>query len=369
VKRLIRHENHVKAAVLGLDVHKSTIFYCLLDRRGDVAAEGRVDATRAGVGALLEEVVGRKHAHVTLEASGLSLWLYDLLRERYGEGRVHMAQAKKIRMIAASSEKNDRNDAWWLAWLTHEGRLPEAYVAPAAYRELRTAGRERIEAGRMRARAAVRLKAELAQLGERPPHESLDSEATQAFVAEVARRVGGARGEKLARGLVTYRHFTRERDAWRERLDALASGLGQDVRTLRCEIPGLGTTLAATILAEAGPLARFRSAKAFARFTGLTPTDRSTGGRTIHGAMSREGSPTLRWALVEAVTHCRRGSRGAHGAVRRWVDAHARRIGKGKARVAAARKLAQSIWRLFALGECFDAAKAFGGAIPAAPSA
>jgi transposase len=369
VKRLIRSENHVKAAVLGLDVHKSVIFYCLLDRRGDVAAEGRVRASRAEVEALLEGVVGAKKAHVTLEACGLSLWLYDLLRERYGAERVHMAQAKKIRMIAASSEKNDRNDAWWLAWLTHEGRLPQAYVPLPAYREIRTAARERIEAVRMRARAAVRLKAELAQLGERAPYESLDSEATQAFVAEVAQRVGGSRGEKLRRGLATYRHFTGERNAWRDRLDAVAASLGPDVSTLTREIPGLGKTLAATILGETGPLTRFRSAKAFARFTGLTPADRSTGGRTIHGGMTREGSPTLRWALVEAVTHCREGARGARGAVRRWVNAHARRIGKGKARVAAARKLAQSIWRLFALGECFDASKAFGGAAPATPSA
>lgn len=34
---------------------------------------------------------------------------------------------------------------------------------------------------------------------------------------------------------------------------------------------------------------------------------------------------------------------------------------KGRARCAAARKLAETIWRLFHLGECFDAARAFGG--------
>ena len=39
-----------------------------------------------------------------------------------------------------------------------------------------------------------------------------------------------------------------------------------------------------------------------------------------------------------------------------------RRLGcKGKARVAGARKIAESIWRLLHWGECFDAAKPFGG--------
>lgn len=370
MQRLIRSGKRVKAAVLGLDVHKHVIVYCLLDRAGDVAAEGRVGTHRVAVEEMLERVVGRKKAHLTLEACGLSLWLYDLLRERYGEGRVHMAQAKKIRTIAASSEKNDRNDAWWLAWLTYEGRLPQAYVPLALYRELRIAARERIEAVKMRARAAVRLKAELAQMGEKPPYVSLDSAVTQAFVEELARKTPGSRGEKLRRGLATYRHFTAERDAWKEKLQELAAPLSQDVRALTQEIPGLGDTLAATILGESGgPLTRFHSAKAFAKFTGLIPSDRSTGGKTIHGAMTREGSPTLRWALVEAVSHCRERSTGSRGAVRRWVTAHARRIGKGRARVAAARKLAQAIWRLFNHGEGFDASRAFGGAPPAPSSA
>lgn len=360
MKRLLRSERRVKAPVLGLDVHKAVIVFCLLDRQGDVAEEGRLEATREALGALLDRVAGKKKLHVSFEACGLSLWVYDALCERMGAERVHVAQPKKIRTIAASSEKNDRNDAWWLAWLAYEGRLPEAYVPARLYREIRTAARERIEAVKMRARAAVRLKAELAQMGEKLPYASLDAEPTQGFIEALAHRTPGCRGQKLAGTLSTYRYFTRLRDEWAERLEALAQSIEADVRAMTREIPGLGPTLAATILGETGPISRFHSPKALARYTGLTPSDRSTGGKTIHGAMTREGSPVLRWALVEAVAHCRETSPGARGALRRWMMAKARRLGKAKARVAAARKLAQGIWRLFHLGECFDATKAFG---------
>ena len=46
-----------------------------------------------------------------------------------------------------------------------------------------------------------------------------------------------------------------------------------------------------------------------------------------------------------------------------WVRAKQRRMGcKAKARTAGARKLAEQVWRLFNLGECFDPQRPFGSA-------
>ncbi len=128
------------------------------------------------------------------------------------------------------------------------------------------------------------------------------------------------------------------------------------------EIPGVGKILAATIVAEAGDIRRFHSAKAFGCTTGLTPSDHSTSGRMIHGGITREGNPQLRWALTQAAMACLR-SKKTHGlAVGNWIRTKEKRMGiKAKARAAGARKLAESIWRLFQLGEAFDPAKGFGG--------
>ena len=363
MKRLIRSTPKVNAPVLGLDIHKRLIVYCLLDRRGDVAEEGKIEATREALAALLDRVVRRTLAHVSLEACGLSLWAYDLLVARYGAARVHLAQPAKVLVIARSSEKNDRNDAWWLAHLAQEARMPEAYVPPTLYREVRIASRERMEAVRQRVRAATRLKAALAQMGVKLPRQSLDCEETREFLEPLAASTPGMRGEQLREGLAHYDVVTALRDRWAERLEALAGGLAE-AKTLAMEIPGVGKTLAATIVGETGPIGRFHSAKALGRYTGLTPSDRSTGGRQVYGAITREGSPTLRWALIEAVTHCVRSREGPRGAVGAWVRARTRRLGRGKARAAAGRKLAEGIWRLLRLGECFDPAKAFGGVPP-----
>ena len=59
---------------------------------------------------------------------------------------------------------------------------------------------------------------------------------------------------------------------------------------------------------------------------------------------------------------CLRARHGPGVAVGDWIRKKEQRMGaKGKARCAAARKLAECIWRLFDYGECFDPARAFGG--------
>ncbi len=134
------------------------------------------------------------------------------------------------------------------------------------------------------------------------------------------------------------------------------------VQRIADEIPGLGAVLASTVVAEAGDIERFHSAKAFACATGLTPSDRSTSGKTLHGGISREGSPHLRWALTQGAMACLRARSGAGFAAGNWIRAREKRMGfKAKARVAGGRKLAEAIWRLFHYGECFDPARPFGG--------
>jgi transposase len=83
-------------------------------------------------------------------------------------------------------------------------------------------------------------------------------------------------------------------------------GLKQDAE-LMTSIPGVGKTTAARVLGQVGDLRRFRSAKAFAAFLGVTPRQRSSGssvkGRTV---ISRAGNSALRAALyMPSMVACR----------------------------------------------------------------
>jgi transposase len=150
-------------------------------------------------------------------------------------------------------------------------------------------------------------------------------------------------------------------EEWNELIDDFVQGL-PEVDLIAEEMPGVGRILAATIVAEAGDIHRFGSSKAFARHTGLTPSDRSSGGKVIHGRITREGNPYLRWALKQAAIGCGRMREGPGHAVGESIRTKKKRLGSGaKARAAAARKLTESIWRLFHYEELFDMARPFGG--------
>jgi transposase len=164
----------------------------------------------------------------------------------------------------------------------------------------------------------------------------------------------------LQEGLAEIVRLDETIERWEEQIAKICEGL-PEARMLAREIPGVGKVLSATILGETGSVQRFTSAGALGRYTGLTPSDRSTGGAQIHGGITHEGSRYLRWALVQAVVHCLRGRENPELAIGDWVRARSRRLGGPKARSAAARKLAECIWRLFNWGEAFDVTKPFGG--------
>jgi transposase len=89
------------------------------------------------------------------------------------------------------------------------------------------------------------------------------------------------------------------------------------------------------IIAEVGEISRFPDARHLCAWAGLTPTVRSSDGRARLGHISRQGSPALRWALVEAAQKCTTGG----GPLREQFERIAKRRGRKIAKVAVARQI------------------------------
>jgi transposase len=271
-----------------------------------------------------------------------------------------VAQPHRIRPIANSLEKDDHKDAWWLAYLQFEGRLPEAWVPEAEHRDLRIASRELRDVVDRRSDLIRRFKSHLAQEGMPLRRAGFHSKATREKAAELSRSTSGARRWALTRLLSQIEILDEEVEWWRQKVRELCVALPQ-VKTMEKEIPGIGPETAAIVYGELGDPTRYRRAKSYACATGLTPGYRKSGGRSLPTGMSRAGSRHARWALTRAVIACMRCKRGPGVSVKRWVLRRMRNRPKRTVYVAAARKLAEGIWRLFALGEEFDLARAFPG--------
>jgi len=334
MKKLHRRPNRFDGSTLGLDLHLQFIQYSLIDQPGDEQVNDRIPNNRQSLLELIDRLESEHGPlQVVFEACGHFLWVFDLLTERLGRDRVHVAAPSKLNAIAQSQEKNDANDAWWLAYLLWDGRLPEAFVAEGALRDLRIATRELHHVTEDAADLKRQMRSHLYQLG-----------MTLGSGSNWHSQVGHERIQKIV-------------DEVRQ-----THGLRDQVKILKEQMPGCGERVAPTVMGELGDPRRFHSAKAYAKASGLTPGYRESGGRRSgKKKIARSGSTFVRWALTQAVMGCLRCQKGPGLAVKGWVNRLARRKGKKAAIVAAARKLAECIWRLFNLGEVFDLARAFGG--------
>jgi len=362
MKKLRRRVEKFNGLCAGLDLHKRFIQMSTINAEGDEVDADRFASDRKLLLGWLDRLLAqRQPVRVVIEASGCFVWVYDLLVERLGRESVKVAAPSKVKVIAQAGEKTDATDAWWLAYLAHEDRLPEAFVAEGDLRELRIASRELRSVVDERSDLMRRMRSHLAQLGKTFAASAWASVSGRAEIAVLVRQVEadhGLRGEAIARLWSRVQQLSEEVCYWRDRVAALSKRFDQ-VALLEQQLPGVGPQLAAVIWSELGDPSRYRCAKAYAKATGLTPGYRESGGHRQKRKITREGSSHVRWALTRAVVACLRCQRGAGVAVRDWVHKQSQRKPKKAVMVAAARKLAEGVWRLFALGEAFDLRRAF----------
>jgi transposase len=360
MKKIHRVRGRFNGLSVGLDIHKKFIEYCVLSRSGDQLASGRIASDRAALEKLVQALRKRGPLQVALEACGCFVWVFDTLVESIGRDCVRVAQPSRLHVIANSMEKNDSNDAWWLAYLLYEQRLPEAFVAEGFLRELRIATRELRAWTNQRGDLIRRFRSHLAQAGESLKRKNWH--ASKLGRAEAKELIGKMKGERvlaLRELLRQIQRLGREVLYWRSRVDALAAHLPA-VKIISQEMPGFGPIIASTVVAELGSPQRFHNQKAYAKSTGLTPGYRESGGKGAQVGITRQGSSHARWAFTRAVIGCMRSKRDPWGVqIRKWIELRAQYKPKRKLIVAAARKLAEGVWRLFALGEVFDLARAF----------
>lgn len=121
-------------------------------------------------------------------------------------------------------------------------------------------------------------------------------------------------------------------------------------------IPGVGPLIATAIAVLAPPPETFRSARDFAAWLGLTPRQRSTGGKQRLGATTKMGERSLRRLLILGANSVII-KRHVHAAARpgTWLAGLIARKPPLLVRVALANKMARIVWALMARGGVYQA--------------
>ena len=120
-------------------------------------------------------------------------------------------------------------------------------------------------------------------------------------------------------------------------------------------IPGIGPVGATALAASVTDPHQFRSGRQFAAWLGLTPLQKSSGGKERLGRITKMGDKYLRKLLVVGMTALVRRARQNPEGDPRLADLLARKPTR-VATVAMANKTARVIWAIMARGETYRAA-------------
>lgn len=128
----------------------------------------------------------------------------------------------------------------------------------------------------------------------------------------------------------------------------------QDARRL-LTIPGVGPMIATATMALAPPAETFRNGRDFAAWLGLTPRQRSTGGKERLGSITKAGERTLRRLLIIGASAVVKQASRRGAPEGSWLAKMLARKPRMLVTVALANKTARIIWALLAKGGVYKA--------------
>ncbi|QBR38379.1 IS110 family transposase [Leisingera sp. NJS201] len=109
---------------------------------------------------------------------------------------------------------------------------------------------------------------------------------------------------------------------------------------------------------QLGSSSKFKSGREFAAWLGLTPLNRSSGGKERLGRISKKGDRNLRRLLVIGMTSQVQRARGYPGRVHPWIMQLLERKPVRLATIAMANKAARIIWAILTKGTYYRQAAA-----------
>ena len=324
---------------IGLDVHRDFCEVAICEE-GVVRSAGRIE-TSPEVLELFAVSLGRGD-RVALEVTGGAWEIARILEPHVRRVVVVSPDDTGIRQARA---KTDRLDARTLAKLLAAGELDAVWMPDERCRVMRRRLARREQLVRSRSRAKNEIHAVLMRrLKGRPPVSDLFGVKGRKWLSELELPV---EEEETVASAMRHVEFLDAEIADVERLIARDALRSADARRLMT-VPGVNVICAASFLAAIGDVRRFRSSRQLVAYLGLDPRVRQSGSEPARGGrISKRGSASARWALVEAAWSVVRQP----GPLRAFYERIRARRGHGKAVVAAARKLASLFWCLLSRGE------------------
>jgi transposase len=336
--------------IIGCDFHPGFQQLAIFDNQTGEIRQKRVqnpEAARAFYASLPESAL------VGIEACGYTQW-FERMLEEWGH-ELWIGDAAQIRASVVRAQKTDARDAEHLLRLLLEKRFPRLWVPSAAERDLRQLLVHRHQRVRLRTQVKNQLQAIALNQGLRKKRW-LWTRAGRQWLQQLSLPPYGAQ----------------RRDDLLQQLQGLDQQIAALTKTVTAEAekraeavllmthPGVGPQTALGFVLTIGPAERFENAKKLSSYVGLIPREHSSGGKQRLGRISKQGSPLLRFLLVEAGQSAAQGDAG----FKRTYVRLAIKSSRAKAKVAIARRLATRLYWMLRTGKTYAQLTASGAGEP-----
>ncbi len=269
------------------------------------------------------------------------------------DARIVAAQLAAPYRSEGTSGKNDANDA--AAICEAAGRPHMRFVPVKSIEQQSVLSVHRLREGVKEDRTACinRIRGLLLEFGVVVP---AGAEALRRVLDEVLEDAGNEMNwlerVTLQRAQAQWRQLD-EHLAWCDaRIDEHAKNC-EHVRRAT-DLMGVGPIGASAVVATVGDFKQFKSGAQFGAWIGLAPKQRSSGGKSNLGTITKRGDPYLRTLLVQGAKSVVNSAHLRSDPISRWVLALKERSGWQKAVVALANKNARILWAVMTKGQKYD---------------
>jgi transposase len=313
----------------GIDLHKKTSFITTINKNGEIVKRRNLHNDEVEI--LHYFLCLDDDTEVVIESTANWYWLYDLLKE-HGM-KVVISNPVKTKAIASARIKNDKLDSHMLAQLLRADLLSTVHVSSLETRQLKELLRHRSKLVKDTVRMKNRIHNILAKNNLHVPVSDLFGLGGLEFLRQAP--MPKYQRDQVDTYLGLYAQIKEQTDGLTSQVKRYANS---DPRAqLLMTIPGVGPITAMFMAIEIEDIARFKSYRNLASYAGLVPRLDASADKQRVGSITKQGSPYLRTALVEAAQAAARTKSRLNVFFRRRIV----RSGYQKAIVATAHKIVQ----------------------------
>jgi len=365
----------------GLDVHKDSVFACILDERGKKIFEKRYGTLTPNLMELRDTLVEMGCGRVAMEST--SIYWMPIWHVLYGDFSLTLANPYFIKQLPG--RKSDVKDAQWIAECLQKDLIKSSFVVDGMLQQMRQYTRQhyRLTKGRVRLeqqldnqlqRCNVRFSNYVSNQGQnvsmrkiikairdgkRDPEElcrlvhgrTKNKHGKQVITDSLSGVIQKVDVDMLTQCMEQIELIEKQQAACLNHLEELANKYYAKEISLLCTIPSVDKLSALSILSEIGnDMNVFPNANSLVSWAGLRPRNEESAGK-IQSRKTLHGNKYLRKMLVQVSWSASNSNKSFLGKKHRTLS---KRMKSQKALLAITRKMLVIIYNVLKTKQPFD---------------